>query len=151
MKALASAMKTMTDPSSADQHVENAKAAVKDLEIALNAASLDETDLLEIIPDATVSSILIEIVKCVEKVSESVHELAGLAHFKGVEATVTPEKSQILHRGTIKPVPDGDGDATEMVIITVDEESSSSPEKNDKGQQCKGKGKQEGESHVNMC
>ncbi|CBI22787.3 unnamed protein product, partial [Vitis vinifera] len=82
LKALASAIKTMTDPSSADPHVANAKAAVKDLEIALNAASLDETDLLEIIPDATVASILIEIVKCMEKVSESVHELSGLAHFK---------------------------------------------------------------------
>ncbi|RVW73246.1 Aluminum-activated malate transporter 8 [Vitis vinifera] len=130
-------------PSSADPHVANAKAAVKDLEIALNAASLDETDLLEIIPDATVASILIEIVKCMEKVSESVHELSGLAHFKVVEPNVTPEKPQLLHRGTIQPIPDGD--ATD-VIITIDEASSVSPE-NDKGPS---KGKQD-ESHVNMC
>ena len=133
----------MKDPSSADAHVENAKAAIRDLEIALNDASLDETDLLDIIPDATVASILIEIVKCIEKVSESVHELSGLAHFKGVEPTVTPEKSQLLHRGTIKPIPDRDGDATD-VAITV-EASSVLPE-NDKGK-CKGK---QGEIHVNM-
>lgn len=133
----------MTDPSSADTHVENAKAAVKDLEIALNAASLDEADLLEIIPDATVASILIEVVKCVDKVSESVHELSGLAHFKGVEPTVTPEKSQLLHRGTIKPVLDGN---STDVAIQVDETSSVSPE-NEKGQS---KGRI-GESHVNMC
>ncbi|KAJ6382415.1 hypothetical protein OIU77_030963 [Salix suchowensis] len=122
LKSLASAIKTMTIPSSANVHVENSKTAVKDLQISLKAVSLEhDQELLAILPGATVASILVEIVISVEKISESVHELSNLAHFKSVEPTVSPEKPQLLHRGAINPVLDGDSD---HVVITIHETST---------------------------
>ena len=128
LKALATAIKTMTDPSTANPHVENYKVAMKDLKFALKAASLENTDFLAIVPAATVASILVEIVKSVEKISEAVHELSQLAHFnKTVEPTVSPEKpQQLLHRGIIQPVSDADGN--DNVVITIHEISTDSPE-----------------------
>ncbi|XP_011046418.1 PREDICTED: aluminum-activated malate transporter 8 [Populus euphratica] len=126
LKSLASAIKSMTFPSSANVHVENSKTAVKDLKISLKAVSLEhDQELLAILPDATVASILVEIVVCVEKISESVHELSNLAHFKSVEPTVSPEKPQLLHRGAINPVLEGDSD---HVVITIHETSTDSQE-----------------------
>ncbi|XP_011042595.1 PREDICTED: aluminum-activated malate transporter 8-like [Populus euphratica] len=126
LESLASAIKTMTLPSSANVHVENSKTAIKDLKIAIKTVSLDQDqDLLAIVPAATVASIIIEIVKCVENLSESVHELSNLAHFKSVESTVSLEKPQFLHRGSIKPVLEGDAD---RVIIAIDGKSADSPE-----------------------
>ncbi|XWS66557.1 hypothetical protein CRYUN_Cryun05aG0209900 [Craigia yunnanensis] len=128
LKALATAMKTMTDPSSANSHVENSKAAMKDLKFALKVASLDNADFLAIVPAATVTSILVEIVKCVEKISEAVHELSQLAHFKKtVEPTISPKKpQQLLHRGIIQPASDADGN--DNVVITIHEISTDSSE-----------------------
>ncbi|KAJ6406768.1 hypothetical protein OIU84_010308 [Salix udensis] len=49
LKSLASAIKTMTIPSSANVHVENSKTAVKDLQISLKAVSLEhDQELLAI-------------------------------------------------------------------------------------------------------
>lgn len=131
LKALASAIKTMTDPSPANPHVESSKNAVKDLKIALKAASVNDLDLQAIIPAATVALTLTEIVKCVEKISDSVTELSNLAHFKKVEATVSPEgkASQLLHRGTVNPVLDGDSN---HVVITINEEADSPENENPK-------------------
>lgn len=125
LKALASAIKAMKHPISANQHVEESKAAVEDLKMALESVSSleDDTDLLAIVPAATVASILVEIVKCVEKISESVHELSQLAQFKSAEPTVSPEKQlHLLHRGSVNPVLDGDDSSAHVdhvVIITV--------------------------------
>lgn len=118
LKALASAIQTMTDPSAANNHVEMSKTAIKELKIALKDDSvLENVDLVAIIPIASVTSMLTEITRCVERISESVHELASLAHFNGVEPTVSPEKPHLLHRGSIKPVLDGDDH--DHVIITI--------------------------------
>ncbi|CAK7342031.1 unnamed protein product [Dovyalis caffra] len=126
LKSLASAIKTMTVPSSPNVHVENSKTAVNDFKIALKTVSLEQDqDILAIIPAATVASILIEIVKCVERISESVHELSNLAHFKSEEPTVSPDKSQFLRRGSIKPVLEGD---TDHFIITIHGKSADSRE-----------------------
>ncbi|CAN1772448.1 Aluminum-activated malate transporter 8 [Linum perenne] len=126
LRSLASSMKSMTDPSPANVHVENSKAAMKDLKVALKAVSVDQADFLEIVPVATVASILVETVKSVEKLTESVHELANLAHFKSLKATVSPEKqAQLLHRGSIKPVLDGD-DADHVVITVLESPVESS-------------------------
>ncbi|PRQ44140.1 putative aluminum-activated malate transporter [Rosa chinensis] len=125
LKALGTAIKTMKDPKSACQHLETSKNAVEDLHIALKAASLENADVLAIIPAATVASILVEIVKCVEKISTSVHELSQQAHFKVAEPTVSPEnKPQLLHRGSINPLLLDDGDDSAHVVITVDEMGS---------------------------
>ncbi|KAJ6968346.1 hypothetical protein D5086_029196 [Populus alba] len=122
LKSLASAIKTTTVPSSENVNVENSKTAVQDLKIALKAVSLEhDQDLLQILPAATVASILVEIVLCVENISESVHGLSKLAHFKSVEPTVSPQKP---HRGSIKPVSEGD---SHHAVITIHGTSPDSP------------------------
>ena len=139
LKALATAIKTMTDPFPANPHVESCKSAMQDLKFALKAASLEEgADFLAIVPAATVASILVEIVKCTEKISEAVDELSKQVHFsKSVEPTVSPEKTQLqqhqqlLHRGIIQPVFDAD-DSNDNVVITIHEISTDSPEKEKK-------------------
>ncbi|KAE8666108.1 Aluminum-activated malate transporter 8 [Hibiscus syriacus] len=131
LKALSISMKTMTDPyCSANIHVENFKAAMDDLKLTLKTASLENADLAAILPATTVGSILVEIVKCVEKISEAVLELSQVAHFvkETVEATVSPEKPrQLLHRGITQPVVDAD--CNDCVVITVHQIiSTDSPE-----------------------
>lgn len=133
LKALATAMKMMADPSSSShRHLNAAKSAINDLKDALKSATAlisndpsSSNDLLAIIPDATVACKLIEIVKSVENLSESVGELSVKAHFKKVEATVSPEKPQLLHRGTIKPVAEVEEELPHVVITVED----CSPEK----------------------
>ncbi|KAA0043811.1 aluminum-activated malate transporter 8-like [Cucumis melo var. makuwa] len=123
LKALATAMKTMTDPSPSSQlHLNAAKSAVNDLKNTLKSGTAqisdDISNLLAIIPDATVASILIDIVKSVEDLSEAVAELSLKAKFK----SVSPEKPQLLHKGTIKPfVEEDDNEAQQQphVVITV--------------------------------
>lgn len=107
LRILASSIKTMSiNPSSSSKtHIENAKTAIDDLKNTLKSGYLESSDLLGIIPDATVCCILIDIVKSVEKMSEAIDELSRLASFKRVEAKVSPEKSsQLLHRGIVNPV-----------------------------------------------
>ncbi|KAK9985987.1 hypothetical protein SO802_030938 [Lithocarpus litseifolius] len=82
LKALALSIKTMTDTSAAKSHVENSKTAIDELKLVLKAVSLENADLLAIIPIASVASILTEITKCVENIYESVHKLSCLAEFK---------------------------------------------------------------------
>ena len=132
LKALATAIKTMKHPESADEHVEKAKNAAKGLKAELEAAAIEDSDLLAIVSAAAVASILAEIVECVEKISQSVNELSQMARFKKVqEATISPEigaksghsSSSLLHRGSVKPVLDCENVAEENqhVIITVHE------------------------------
>ncbi|KAL5763671.1 hypothetical protein ACOSP7_016023 [Xanthoceras sorbifolium] len=97
LKELAMAIKTTTQPSSADSHLENSKSATKNLKSLLKSGIWDDsTDLLAVVPVATVASLLIEIVNCTEKISESVYELASMAKFRTIEVTtVSPEKSEL--------------------------------------------------------
>ncbi|TKY61921.1 Aluminum-activated malate transporter 8 [Spatholobus suberectus] len=129
LKAISSSIKTMTDPSAAKIHIENSENAVEDLKVALEIVSLEDTELVAIIPVATVTSILEEITKSVEKIYESVSELSHLAHFESVvEPNVSPEKPPLLHRGIIKPVVDIDN-TVDHVEITIQEITTDSPEK----------------------
>ncbi|XP_052199533.1 aluminum-activated malate transporter 8-like [Diospyros lotus] len=131
LKELASSIKTMTHPSAADVHIENSKAAADELKEAIEAASRETSTLLEIIR-AVDASVPADIIKYVDKIGESVHELSHQGHFKKLEdqSTVSPEKPQELHRGTAKPDSevDGDGDGGDGVIITLDGTSLESPE-----------------------
>lgn len=132
LKALATAMKTMSDPSPSSQvHLNAAKSAINDLKNSLKSAATisqiittdidrsSSTNLLAIIPDATVASILIEIVKSVEDLCESVAELSLKAHFK----KVTEKLPQLLHKGTIKPFVEAEEEelSSDHVVITVRE------------------------------
>ncbi|XP_058205326.1 aluminum-activated malate transporter 8-like [Rhododendron vialii] len=118
LKELALAIKTFAQPSSVDVHIESSKRAVDELKTVLEAVSRKEDDLLKMIPSLTVSSILADIVKCVEKIDESVHELSRQAQFKNaVVGTVSPDKPQLLRRGIVKPLNDGDGDGEHVIVM----------------------------------
>lgn len=82
LKELAAALKKMTRASSANPHIEYSKAAAERLKLLLKRGIWDDVNLLETIPSAAVASLLLEVVACVEKIAEAVHELASVAHFK---------------------------------------------------------------------
>ncbi|XP_014490381.1 aluminum-activated malate transporter 8-like [Vigna radiata var. radiata] len=90
-------------------HVANAKNAAESLKSVLRRNPWEGADHLQIIPAATVASLLIDIVFCVEKICEAVEELANLANF---------ELSEVLHRGTVQPIPDTDA---AVHVITIAE------------------------------
>ncbi|KAJ1407483.1 Aluminum-activated malate transporter [Sesbania bispinosa] len=102
-------VKNMTKSSTPNLHVTNAKNAAESLRSVLRANPWDGADHLEIIPAATVASLLIDIVNCAEKICEAVEELASLANFV---------PSELLHRGTVQPISDHHGS---VHVITVSE------------------------------
>ncbi|XP_031103119.1 aluminum-activated malate transporter 8-like [Ipomoea triloba] len=113
LKAISSAIKTMAQPSPAIQdHLQNSRAAINDLEVVFRSSSLSPEQLFEIIPCAAVTSILIDIVNCVDKISKSVDELSEKAGFKKPKAKT----------GIVKPVNE-DSPESEVVAITIDEDT----------------------------
>ncbi|XP_059431174.1 aluminum-activated malate transporter 8-like [Corylus avellana] len=83
--------KVMNQPTSVNLHIERSKMAAENLKSLLNTTSLWENDNLQlIIPTGAVALILVDIVPYIEKISEALHELASLAHFKRVDARVSP-------------------------------------------------------------
>ncbi|KAF8009293.1 hypothetical protein BT93_J0327 [Corymbia citriodora subsp. variegata] len=92
LKQLASSHRTMTVPSSATPHLEKSRTAAKALESLLKTVSWkDATDLLAIAHAATVTSLLLNVINCTDKIAESVNELAFLARFK----TAAKAKEQV--------------------------------------------------------
>lgn len=135
LKEVASAIKSMTFPSSGvETHTQNYKAAADDLKTILETCSLPtEADLQEIMPALVVASVLLDIIKCIDKISLSVHELSRMAGFKKPKSTATalPEKQQqttLLHRGIVKPVNDITDDDDHVVIEVHGTTSQDSPE-----------------------
>ncbi|KAK9280301.1 hypothetical protein L1049_013989 [Liquidambar formosana] len=102
LKELASSIKTMTRPSSAETHIANSKTAAKNLKSLLKTGMWEDIDLLEVIPAATIASLLVDVVTCTEKIAESVDELASLAHFKSMDPIISPEQPK-LHQETTQP------------------------------------------------
>ncbi|KAI7981654.1 Aluminum-activated malate transporter 7 [Camellia lanceoleosa] len=86
----------MTMPSTANSYIANSKITAKTLKSLLETGSWRGADLLDIIPAATVASLLIDVVACTEKIAESVNELACLAKFKSVDDVVTKEPPSLL-------------------------------------------------------
>ncbi|KAL4297538.1 hypothetical protein GQ457_12G027150 [Hibiscus cannabinus] len=92
LKELSMAIKTMVKPFAADIHIEKSKSAVKNLNSLLKSGLWDdEPNLLEVVPVATVASLLIDVVSCTANIAESVHELATMLNFEAVEPTVSRE------------------------------------------------------------
>ncbi|KAA8549957.1 hypothetical protein F0562_001635 [Nyssa sinensis] len=87
LKELASAIKNLTLPSLADPHIAHSKVAAKNLKALLKTGLWEDSNVLEMIPAATVASLLIDVANCTEKIVEAVHELASLARFKRVQPT----------------------------------------------------------------
>lgn len=123
LKELASSIKRMVKPFSPDIHIESSKSAVKNLNSLLKSGLWDDheiMDLLEVVPVATVASLLIDVVNCTEQIAESVHELASMVNFKAVEPTVSPEKPET---GQLQTVRSSNGSNCPSVIIVIGEPS----------------------------
>ncbi|KAK4432607.1 Aluminum-activated malate transporter 8 [Sesamum alatum] len=133
LRELASAIKSMTFPSSGvETHTQNYKAAAADLKTILEASPLPtEAHLQEIMPALVVASVLLDIIKCIDKISLSVHELSRMARFKKPKSTATvvleKQQQQLLHRGIVKPI-DDIADDDNHVVIEVHGTSQDSPE-----------------------
>ncbi|MFS8004680.1 putative aluminum-activated malate transporter [Helianthus anomalus] len=84
LKELGSSLKLMIYPSSSAVHIKNCKEAVEELNTALRASIVAEYDIQEIIPVIAATSILVEIIKCVETISEAIEELSKQAHFLNI-------------------------------------------------------------------
>lgn len=99
LKELALSMKTMTRSSTADSHILKAKLAAEKLKSLLKTSLWEETDVLQIIPSASVASLLIDVVTCTANIAESVHDLSCLVRFKDPDDVfVTPE---VIHQGRV--------------------------------------------------
>ncbi|KAI7751552.1 hypothetical protein M8C21_030986, partial [Ambrosia artemisiifolia] len=121
LKELGNSMKLMVHPSTSYVHIENCKKAGDELNINLKMSMVAEReDILESIPVIAATSILVDIIKCVEKISEAIEELSKQAHFKKPKDITSYEtgKPHFRHRGAaIKPV-DG-GNDRELITIIV--------------------------------
>lgn len=114
LQELSIAVKEMRQPSSADTHIENAKAAAKNLNSLLKSGPWEDINLLQVIPVVTVASLLIDLVNCTEKLADSIFELASKAHFNKPDHTVSPEKLS----ATVKSSPNVD---CRHVVINIDQ------------------------------
>ncbi|KAJ8570607.1 hypothetical protein K7X08_037579 [Anisodus acutangulus] len=133
LKELSSSIRTMTQPSSssAETHLRHSKIAVDDFKVILATTETllfsNKLDLLEIFPAITVASVLIDVINCVDKISEAVEDLSVQAHFKKAkknkESSPSPEKPpqhHLLHRGIVKPVVDVDDvEGGDSVVIEI--------------------------------
>ncbi|KAK7844491.1 aluminum-activated malate transporter 2 [Quercus suber] len=124
LRELACGVRAMTHPSSA-KHISKAKIEARKLKLLLKSSLWEQdADLLAVIPSVTVASLLIDIVNCTEKIADSVLELASLAHFKSVDPTVSPEKSQVGQDEPDKPLT---VIACPQVVIIVDGSENDNP------------------------
>ncbi|KAM7259214.1 hypothetical protein ACFE04_014955 [Oxalis oulophora] len=85
LKELALAIKTMSPPDSATNHIINSSNAAKNLKSLLNSNLEKDISIIQIVAAATIASLLIDIVSDAEKIAESIQELASLAKFKSME------------------------------------------------------------------
>ncbi|KAK8596069.1 hypothetical protein V6N13_000727 [Hibiscus sabdariffa] len=109
LKEMASTFRKMVLTRSAVMHIENSKKAAEELKSLLKTSLWEEADLLEMIPAASVASLLLEIIGCIEKISEAVNELGKAASFRKINATVLPEQQDSIQQDSnntaIVPVP----------------------------------------------
>ncbi|KAK7261168.1 hypothetical protein RIF29_27473 [Crotalaria pallida] len=102
-------IRQMTKSSMPNQHVSNAKIAIESLKSILRTNPWEGADFLDIIAISAMTSLLIDVVNCIDKICEAVDELASLAKFV---------PSQLLHRGTVQPISLHDDS---VHVITIDE------------------------------
>ncbi|KAL7096483.1 hypothetical protein ACP275_10G082500 [Erythranthe tilingii] len=124
LKELATALKNKTFPSAAaETHIKNSKSAADELKRVLENSSLLPTklDLQEIMPLLVTSSVLIDVVTCVERIAVSVNELSEKAGF--VRKAISTDQKQLLRRGIVKPVDDEHG-----VVIEINDKLGDSVE-----------------------
>lgn len=105
LRELAASMRTMTLPCSgggAGPHIAKSKLAAKNLKSLLKRkrgliCEEDSTGhdlVINLIPAATVASILVDVVCCTEKIDKAIQELSSLAKFKNLEPTKEEQQLQ---------------------------------------------------------
>uniref|UniRef100_A0A2N9HAW4 Aluminum-activated malate transporter n=1 Tax=Fagus sylvatica TaxID=28930 RepID=A0A2N9HAW4_FAGSY len=90
LRELASAVKKLTQPTSVNVHIEKSKMATENLKSMLNSRLLEDANLQEVMQSAAVALILIDVVPCIMKIADAVHNLASLANFKAPATRVSP-------------------------------------------------------------
>lgn len=126
MELASAAIKAMTPPTSARPHIAKSENAAKGLKSLLQAGLCAEIDLLEVLPAATVASLLVDVVSSTEKIAESINELASLSGHRSVEHIIVEEKAvaESLHLQTIQPCSTTSG---VHYVITIDQPSRHLP------------------------
>ncbi|KAK4414766.1 Aluminum-activated malate transporter 8 [Sesamum alatum] len=108
LKELSFAIKNMTFPSAAAKiHMQNSIATADEFKSILmeNSSLSTKTDVQELMSVLVTASVLIDIIKCVEKISVSVDELSQKAGFRQPKS-LEKQQQTLLHRGIVKPVND---------------------------------------------
>ncbi|GKB83489.1 aluminum-activated malate transporter 8-like protein [Tanacetum coccineum] len=82
LKELASSVNLFTYPSSSAKHIQACKNAVEEVSTTLQASMVGDWDVLDTIPVITITSVLIDIVKCIETIFAAIEELSQQAKFK---------------------------------------------------------------------
>lgn len=124
LKELASTFRKMVKTRSAILHINSSKTAAEELKALLKTSLWEEVvDILEIIPAASVASLQLEIIECIEKIAEAVFELAKVASFRNSDATVSVEQPDLVqhHQGAVQQVSDTDMPHRVIIIIAVAE------------------------------
>ncbi|GAB4859849.1 hypothetical protein Ancab_011329 [Ancistrocladus abbreviatus] len=101
---LSSAISIMTQPpSSTKSHLEASKSAARDLNYTPGTSLCEDNEFLEVIPIATVASLLTDVLHCVEKIAELVQGLASLARFKttGDDKMAPNRKPDLARQGAL--------------------------------------------------
>ncbi|GJU82128.1 aluminum-activated malate transporter 8-like protein [Tanacetum coccineum] len=131
LKELALSMKRMVYPSNSAIHIENCKNAIEEFNTTLQASNVEKWNIIETIPVIATISILIDIIKCVETISEAVEELSNQACFKKTKDITSDkkEKRPFLSGGAINPVNEGQNDQAESItVVTILSEDEIQPE-----------------------
>ncbi|KAK4478792.1 hypothetical protein RD792_014291 [Penstemon davidsonii] len=125
LRELSHSFKNMRFPSSAVQiYIRNSKATADYLKTTLENSSLPhKQNLQEIMQLIVISSSggAKDIIKCVEEISVSVHELSQMARFRDQKSTSTLDKEQksLLRRGFVNVVDDDIGDGDDHAVIDI--------------------------------
>nr|XP_043623747.1 aluminum-activated malate transporter 8-like [Erigeron canadensis] len=124
LRELGASMKLMIHPSTSSAvHIENCKKAVEELNSLLQASTLMKSDIKETIPVIAVISILFDIIKCVETMSDAIQELCKQARFKKPEDIECNKNEKqpnfLLHGGAIKPEDGLDEENKETITLKV--------------------------------
>ncbi|KAI3993561.1 hypothetical protein MKX01_002574 [Papaver californicum] len=96
LKELSNSIKMMTHPESVFTHLENLMTAPKNIKSSLQACTSESTNIFELMPALQVTSLLMEVIGCVENIVDSVNELSRLAKFEGSE-TITCSDDEAAH------------------------------------------------------
>ncbi|OMP04184.1 Aluminum-activated malate transporter [Corchorus olitorius] len=119
LKEMALVLRKMIKTRSTTLHIASTKAAAEELKNLMKPNIWEKADLLEIIPAASVASLLIEIIECIQKIDEAVYELAKVASFRSRDSVVSPGRSDFLHQREVQQVSDDNN--TDHRVITIAE------------------------------